>query len=219
MKEIVLRYRESLFANIVIVCLALLSVILLIYELSVPLDSETLSIIYTIDLTIAIIFLIDFSVGFIYAEKGRKYLKENWPDFLASIPVTGEVVRSFRFLRMLRLIRIIAQLRKGTRLTDKSTRNEEARYVYLITIVTVVLLAASTTFFSMEYGVNPMISNFGDALWWSVAIMTTVGVEDIYPLTWEGRVISAFLMLFGVAVFGTVAGLAGTRFLKSKDLV
>jgi voltage-gated potassium channel len=44
------------------------------------------------------------------------------------------------------------------------------------------------------------IEDFGDALWWSGALMTTVGSE-IYPVTAGGRVLGFVLMLYAVGIF------------------
>ena len=53
---------------------------------------------------------------------------------------------------------------------------------------------------------NPQanITSFGDALWWAVTTMSTVGYGDRYPTTLEGRVIGAGLMLAGIALLGIV---------------
>lgn len=48
------------------------------------------------------------------------------------------------------------------------------------------------------------ISTFGDAFWWAIATMTTVGYGDRYPVTDEGRVAAVALMIGGVAVLGLV---------------
>lgn len=46
------------------------------------------------------------------------------------------------------------------------------------------------------------ISTFGDALWWGLATITTVGYGDMYPVTGLGRLIAAVLMIGGVSVVG-----------------
>ncbi len=46
---------------------------------------------------------------------------------------------------------------------------------------------------------------FGDALWWSVVTVATVGYGDIVPTTTEGRLVGAALIIFGVTFLSFLA--------------
>ena len=48
------------------------------------------------------------------------------------------------------------------------------------------------------------IGDFGDAMWWAVTTMTTVGYGDRYPVTGVGRLVAFALMVGGIALLGTV---------------
>jgi Ion channel len=48
------------------------------------------------------------------------------------------------------------------------------------------------------------IGDFGDAIWWAVTTMTTVGYGDHYPVTAAGRLVAFVLMIGGIALLGTV---------------
>ena len=48
------------------------------------------------------------------------------------------------------------------------------------------------------------ITDFGDAIWWAITTMTTVGYGDRYPVTSVGRLVAFGLMIGGIALFGTV---------------
>lgn len=66
--------------------------------------------------------------------------------------------------------------------------------------VLVVLIGAAAGF-ALEAGApDAPITGFGDALWWSAALVTTVGGE-LYPVTVSGRVLGFSLMLYAVGVF------------------
>jgi len=45
------------------------------------------------------------------------------------------------------------------------------------------------------------IKTAGDAVWWSLVTMATVGYGDKYPVTTSGRVIAVFMMFIGVGIF------------------
>lgn len=210
--------KESLGVDIAIILLALVSVFLLVFELSAHLLPEQIAFIQRLDFIIALIFLADFSLGMYLADSRGRYFKQNWPDLLASIPITEGVFRAFRMLRILRLvrvIRVIARIRRIGVAADKIA-DESSKYVYASAITGVVILSGAVAFFSMEHGVNPQVDSFFDAIWWAVVTGTTVGYGDIYPITWEGRVVGMILMFFGIGLVGTVAGFAGSYFMNHR---
>jgi voltage-gated potassium channel len=48
--------------------------------------------------------------------------------------------------------------------------------------------------------VDPAIGTFGDALWWAVTTVTTVGYGDVVPESTSGRFVGAALMLVGLGL-------------------
>lgn len=219
MKETLVKARDHILTDLVIIGLALLSVGLLIFELSADLYPEHIQLLHQIDLVIALIFLGDFLVGLALSSDKKDYFSKNWYYFLASIPITEGVFRTLRFLRILRVIRIIrvaTRIAKIGSVADKITKGS-SKYVYVSTITTLVILSGAVSFFSAEKGINPNVLNFFDALWWAVVTVTTVGYGDIYPVTWEGRITGIILMFFGIGLVGTIAGLVGSYFLKKRD--
>lgn len=211
--------KGSLLVDIVIILAALLSVGLLIFELSADLLVEEIALIHTIDLIISVMFLADFLVGMYLAESKKKYFKQNWPDLIASIPISEDLFRSLRVLRIMRLvrvIRVIARIRRIAVLADKVV-DKSAKFVYAAAITAVVILSAAIGFFSTEFGVNSQVHDFFDALWWAVVTATGVGYGDIYPITWEGRVVGMILMFFGLGLVGTVAGFVGSYFIEKRN--
>jgi Ion channel len=78
----------------------------------------------------------------------------------------------------------------------------------LTCIAAFVVLACGTALWLVERDrPNSTVRSWGDALWWSLSTMTTVGYGDHVPVTTTGRLIAAAVMVVGVAVIGGVAAI------------
>ena len=71
----------------------------------------------------------------------------------------------------------------------------------------IVVFTFATGIYFLEHNVNPKMTTYLDALWWSFATTSTVGYGDIVPVTTWGKVLGIMLMLIGVALFGIYTAL------------
>ena len=60
------------------------------------------------------------------------------------------------------------------------------------------------------HGAN--ITTFGDALWWAMTTVTTVGYGDQFPVTTTGRIVAAALMLVGISLLGLITATVAASF-------
>ncbi len=51
------------------------------------------------------------------------------------------------------------------------------------------------------------IKTAGDAIWWGIVTITTVGYGDRYPVTLFGRIVAVFVMFAGVGIIGALASI------------
>jgi voltage-gated potassium channel len=58
----------------------------------------------------------------------------------------------------------------------------------------------------------------GDAFWWAIVTVTTVGYGDHLPVTAEGRLVAGMLMIAGVGLFGTLSGLVASVLVSPRAL-
>ena len=55
--------------------------------------------------------------------------------------------------------------------------------------------------------VEPLVETYPDALWYSFAIVTTIGFGDMYAVTPIGRVLSVFLGIYGIIVVAIITSI------------
>jgi voltage-gated potassium channel len=80
-----------------------------------------------------------------------------------------------------------------------------------------MLLFCSWMAYVAEHPSNPDYATFGDALWWGVVTLTTVGYGDIVPETEKGRVAGVFLMVTGIATLGLISGTLASMFRRAGE--
>ena len=72
----------------------------------------------------------------------------------------------------------------------------------VVVVIPAIVAAGAGGVWIVEKDGNGAIDSYDDAAWWAVTTVTTVGYGDIAPVTVEGRLIAAVLMVTGIAVFG-----------------
>lgn len=152
---------------------------------------------------VCIFFIIDFFVELIFAPSKKRYLRTRWLFLLLSIPflnlitylqipVTHNELDWVRFLPLGRAAMAMAIV------VGYISRN---RATSLLASYALILIAfvyfGSLIFFDAEYGVNPAVKDYGDALWWAAMDVTTIG-SDIEPVTTVGRVVAVVTGCMGV---------------------
>ncbi|MBO1754643.1 two pore domain potassium channel family protein [Allobranchiibius sp. CTAmp26] len=106
-------------------------------------------------------------------------------------------------LRPLRLLRLVTLLHVFNRGATSTLRGRVVAYVVGgAVLLSFVAALAATDAERGHPGAN--INSFGDAWWWAISTMTTVGYGDRYPVTTEGRFVAIGLMISGIALLGTV---------------
>ncbi len=145
-------------------------------------------------------FALDFVVRLVLADQPLRYAASHWYDVaLIALPM----------LRPLRLLRLLALARVLNRSAAGSLVGRVATYVSGTALMTMVL-AAIAILDAERRAADANITTLGDALWWSVTTVTTVGYGDYFPVTTQGRFIAAGLMLVGIALVGAVTASVAT---------
>jgi voltage-gated potassium channel len=139
-------------------------------------------------------FAIDILSRVLLADRRLRYLARHWYD------VVVMVLPLLRPLRLLRLIPLLSVLNRRAR-----TRLRGRVVVYVVGGASLIAFCAALAVLDAEQNApEATIVDFGDAVWWAVTTMTTVGYGDRYPVTGLGRLVGFGLMVGGIALLGTV---------------
>ena len=161
------------------------------------------------------VFLVDFAYNLTGATPKRAYFitGRGWLDLIGSIPTFG----FFRFTALLRLARLSRLARISRLLSGQAGKDliidvlkNRSQYATFITILLagMVLSTASILILQEESrapGAN--IKTGGEALWWGIVTITTVGYGDYYPVTTLGRLTAVFVMFAGIGIIGALASI------------
>ena len=129
-----------------------------------------------------------------FAKSKAAFFKSHWLDVLAvALPV----------LRPLRLLRLVVVLSALQRFIGHSLRGRIAIYA-AGSIALTAFVGALAGLDAERTSDDANITNFGDAYWWVMTTLSTVGYGDHYPVTTTGRCVAVALMVVGVALLGVV---------------
>lgn len=162
-----------------------------------------------LDVVFGVLILADFSARLIVSREPLKDLMRlsTWTDVVVIIsflaPLTGEAggfLRAFRTLRLLRDYQMVARLRLDSPFFRK---NEEV--VFAVTNLAVFIFVMTGVVYETQKSHNTQITNYADALYFTVTALTTTGFGDITLPGTIGRLITVVIMIFGVTLFLNLA--------------
>ncbi|MBF0285808.1 MAG: NAD-binding protein [Magnetococcales bacterium] len=125
-------------------------------------------------------------------------------DMVAILPL----FHGLRILRIISVLRLLKLFRYSRRLSFFSGIFRERSYemVTLLGVAVVSWGLVAAAFYVVERYVNRNVHGFGDAVYWAVISIMTVGYGDITPITPMGKII---------AILGVVSGMSVTVIMTS----
>ncbi len=118
-------------------------------------------------------------------------------------------LRALRAVRLLRLIRSVRLFRYAdpVRTGMAAIRDNSLVYTAAFALLLVSVFFGGLTMYFAEAGAEgSQVHDAGDALWWAMVTITTVGYGDVTPATPAGRIIASLLMVAGMFCIATFAG-------------
>jgi voltage-gated potassium channel len=141
-----------------------------------------------------VLFIADYVIRFGLAQRRLRWFFRHLFD-LATVALP--------FLRPLRVLRLVLLVFTLQRAFGNALRGRVV--VYAAAVAILLVYASSLAVLDVERGApGANIASFGDAVWWALATITTVGYGDLYPVTVVGRLIAALLMVGGISLIGVI---------------
>ena len=202
--------------EIFVAAISVLSILnlLLMYVVRTP---SLQTVLFAMNVLLTIILFADFVYRLVTAPSRRDYFfrQFGWADLLSSLPLPQvKIFRVFRLVRVAKLLRA-----RGGRLIGRGLLRNRAgsALLSLLLMGILVLEFGSLWMLALEQKApDANIVTASDALWYTIVTISTVGYGDQFPVTNEGRVLGAVIIVIGVGIFGTFTGYLANLFLAPK---
>ena len=210
--------------NIFILVLTVFSLVLMVLLL-LPVSQPTRDLLLVYDNVVCVIFLLDFAINLAGSKPKRAYFigARGWLDLLGSVPSfgffpVGGLLRLARLSRLARITRLLrGQAGKDLVLDVLANRSQ---YATFITVLLAGMTLSIATLLIVQFesqSPDASITTGGDALWWGIVTMTTVGYGDFFPVTAAGRLTAAFVMFAGIGIIGALASILASLLVSSPS--
>lgn len=156
-------------------------------------------------IAIGIVIALDLGARFYIARHKSKFVTDmvNWADLIVVATLFAPLfVGNLVFLRVLRAIRIIRAVTVLRRMTNVSAYLRERQLIFdRLTNLLVFVFIMAAFVYVVQVDVNDGISNYVDALYFTVTSLTTTGYGDILMEGIWGRILAVVIMLLGLTLF------------------
>lgn len=198
--------------NLFILVLTIFSLIIMAFLLLPMLSLATKETLHFIDTLICFIFLGDFFSNLHRAPNNRAYFfrQGGWLDLLSSVPSIPRLpwTALLRLARLGRLVRIIRYLRakdrEEIRANLMANRAHSALLITALVSLVVMTVSAVVVLQVESRSTEANILTGGDAFWWTLVTVSTIGYGEYFPVTGLGRLMATLLMMVGVAIFSVL---------------
>ncbi len=185
-------------------------VILVIETYSV--SEATHQLLWKFEVAIVLFFILEYGARLYAAPKRLKQLVNVYSiiDLIAILPTLSmlvlplfgitlninfiKIIRSLRVFRIFRFLRFTAD----PDFFFGSITIQLLKVIRLFFTILMIFFISSGLFFHVEHGLNPNVINFGDAFYFTVIALTTVGFGDIIPRSDAGKWVTILMILSGI---------------------
>lgn len=200
------------FLEILLLIASILLIVGVTIEVVVGDGSHFSSWFLTLQFVVCLIFLGSFFVGLSEASSGRGYVVRNLAFLLLSVPYLNIMTwcmpdfdrTTFILAGATPVVRSLLAISIILRWTIRGSTAKSLFYAYTLAVILFAHLSA-LLLYDIEYGVNPNLNSFGDAVWWAWMSISTAGAQ-LVPISSVGRVLGAILPIMGMLILPIFTG-------------
>lgn len=160
----------------------------------------------TFQFWVCIVFIIDFIIVVVTSDDKMRAFRSHLFFLILSIPYLNIINQldlhlsadALYFIRFVPLAR--GALAMSIVIGYLSSNAVSSLFIRYLTIMLMTAYFCSLIFFQREYGINPEVTSYGDALWFSFMNLVTVGC-NISPVTVAGKIVAVVLPVTGMIIF------------------
>jgi voltage-gated potassium channel len=170
------------------------------------------------------LFVIDFAIRFFLTPHKLRYVRTQWLTVISLALPALRVVRFVRLARVARLarvgrganlVRVLSSFNRGMRTLRRTFARRGFSYLILLTVLVILVGAGGMFAFEQPQQGSGGLGSYGDALWWTAMILTTLGSE-YWPTTLEGRLLAFLISLYALGVFSYLTATIATFFIGQE---
>lgn len=192
--------------NFVVLVLSVLLIVWISYDTFQRIDFLENHAYMTFQFWVCMVFILDFFVEFHYAPSKWRYVAHRFLFLILSVPYLNLINQydiqlshdALYFVRFIPLAR--GALALGIVMGYLSKNAVTSLFISYLSIMLLIGYFCSLIFYQREAGVNPQVTSYWTALWWSAMNMSTVGCY-INPMTVSGKIVAVILPVTGMIIF------------------
>ena len=177
-----------------------------------PVSAATKALLWKAEVIIVLFFIIEYAARLYGARSRLKQLVDVYSiiDLIAILPTLALLVLpifgitlNFSFVKLIRILRVFRIFRFLRFTVDPdfffgSITTHLLKVVRLVLTIFIIFFISSGLFFYVESATNTDVKNFGDAFYFTVVALTTVGFGDITPRSDAGKWVTVLMILSGI---------------------
>jgi voltage-gated potassium channel len=147
---------------------------------------------FAVRLALSALYAVDLTVRARLARRHWRYVRTHWLSLVVVVLPPLRVVFSIRLVRSV--------FRRGHLVR------------FLAAAALLVLNGAIAVYFYERHAPGSNIRTLGEAVWWALVTVTTVGYGDYYPVTPLGRIAAVVIMAVGLVTLAVITAQVASSF-------